>query len=145
MSVMLLPQNHTNAIVQFVRDRFTRNIELRVDEPGVGRHYQIFIIKNDFEEIGRVLYLGNCWAFLNKYKEQTEFSPETNPYRFSSIHYEGISLAQFFKALDSLEYQIDDGENPPFECIIALELIKELRSEAIRLVDGYTQAKWCIE
>ena len=89
-------------------------------------------------EIGQTLWSENNKSVNYRYNEI-----QSDPiYKFKRIDISHISVVQFLKFLDSLEYQSCEHSN--YEKSKAYKLIIEFRSASISYLPGWEEAKWAI-
>jgi len=129
MSAFVVTDNHINALVRFAS---LQDVSVYFGNPG-----KIFRVKGNEQEIAQLFLNENVKSVNYRYREQETALIEFNP------NATALTPIQAIKAAQCLSYQ--SCEHPDYENGLADKLIENIIFVAIRHLDGYAQADWCIE
>jgi hypothetical protein len=117
MSAFLVSQEHVNTIVNWA-------------------------CKNDLgcSWTGQVLWSENWRSVNHRYPTSKQELPPI--YNFKRVDVSGVSVIQFLKLLDCLEYQ--SCEHDGWAQSEARQIVDQFRAQAVTKLPGYEEAEWSI-
>lgn len=138
MSAFIMSDKAINSILNFIKNNSENGVlnamSYKYSKYEAERN---LMTSEHLENIGKYLLKYNYKSVGHRYKDNSE--NEIFDFNFKP-HYQSISIAQFLKTLDCLEYQCCEP-NDFYESDFYRDLVS-LKQFGYRLIDGYEQAKW---
>ena len=129
MSAFVVTDNHINALVRFAS---LQDVSVYHGNPG-----KVTRVKGNEQQIAQLFLNANVASVNYRYNEQETALIEFDPRATALTPIEAIKAAQ------CLRYQ--SCEHPEYEGSLADKLIENIIFVAIRHLEGYAQAAWCID